>query len=143
MAPDEQIIRIVAALALNPQGRTLLVRKRGTEAFMLPGGKLAAEESPFEALEREVCEELACGLDRAACRSLGIFRAPAAHEPSFIVEAELFAVSLEGEPRASGEIEELVWIDPEAPLPYPLAQLAREHALPLARQLKASVGSGR
>jgi hypothetical protein len=27
-------------------------------------------------------------------------------------------------------------IDPEGELPYPLAQLAQRHALPLARQLK-------
>ncbi len=141
MRSDGQVIRIVAAIALDAQGQTLLVRKRGTEAFMLPGGKLTAEESAFEALEREVREELACGLDRAAGRSLGIFRAPAAHEPGFMVEAELFAVSLEGDPRPSGEIDELVWIDPDGQLPYPLAQLARDHALPLARLLKAHARS--
>ena len=141
MRPDGQVIRIVAAIALDAQGQTLLVRKRGTQAFMLPGGKLTPEESPFEALEREVREELACGLDSAASRSLGVFRAPAAHEPGFTVEAELFAVSLDGEARPSGEIDELVWIDPEAPLLYPLAQLAREHALPLARRLKAKARS--
>src|SRR5687768_6215250 len=101
MRSDGQVIRIVAAIALDAQGQTLLVRKRGTLAFMLPGGKLTAEESAFEALERAVREELACGLDRAAGRSLGIFRAPAAHEPGFMVEAELFAVSLEGDPRPS------------------------------------------
>lgn len=28
------IIRIAAALLIDPQGRTLLVRKRGTQAFM-------------------------------------------------------------------------------------------------------------
>ena len=133
---DKGIIRIVAALASNSDGETLLVRKRGTLAFMLPGGKLSVGESPLDALAREVGEELGCGLDRAACRSLGIYRAPAAHEPGFTVEAELFAVSLEGDPRPSGEIDELLWIDPEAQLSYPLAQLAREHALPLARLLK-------
>jgi 8-oxo-dGTP diphosphatase len=138
---DAQVIRIVAAVALDRQGQTLLVRKRGTLAFMLPGGKLGAEESAFEALEREVREELDCGLDRAACRSLGLHRAPAAHEPGFTVEAELFAVSLDGDPRPSGEIDELLWIDPDAPLLYPLAQLAREHALPLARRLKAQARS--
>jgi 8-oxo-dGTP diphosphatase len=133
----EGVIRIVAALASNPDGETLLVRKRGTLAFMLPGGKLSGGESPLDALEREVGEELDCGLDRAACRSLGTYRAPAAHEPGFTVEAELFAVSLEGRPRPSGEIDELLWIDPEGQLSYPLAPLAREHALPLARRLKA------
>jgi 8-oxo-dGTP diphosphatase len=104
---------------------------------MLPGGKPDVGESSLEALAREVGEELDCELDRAGCRSLGIFRAPAANEPGFTVEGELFAVSLEGEPRPWGEIEEMLWVDPEGVLPDPMAQLAREHALPQARLLKA------
>jgi hypothetical protein len=32
-------IVIAAALLLDPQGRTLLVRKRGTAFFMQPGGQ--------------------------------------------------------------------------------------------------------
>ena len=133
---DETVIRIVAAIAINRSGETLLVRKRDTAAFMLPGGKPALAESPLDALEREVREELGCGLDRTACRSLGTFRAPAANEPGCTVEAELFSASFLGEPRPAGEIDELIWIDPEGELPFPLAQLAQLHALPLARQLK-------
>jgi 8-oxo-dGTP diphosphatase len=134
----DAIIRIVAAIAMNDQGETLLVRKRGTAAFMLPGGKPGPGESALDALVREVGEELDCGLDRASCRPLGTFRAPAAHEPGFTVEAELYAVSLDGDPRPWGEIEETRWIDPESDPPFPMAQLAREHALPQARLLKAS-----
>ncbi len=135
--PNALVIRIVAAVAMNAAGETLLVRKRGTAAFMLPGGKPAGKESKLDALEREVREELGCGLDRAACRPMGLFRAPAANEPGFTVEAELFAASLIGDPRPSGEIDELVWIDPDGEVPYPLARLAQHHALPLARKLKA------
>ena len=36
---SEQVISIVAALIRDPAGRVLLVRKRGTVAFMQPGGK--------------------------------------------------------------------------------------------------------
>ena len=132
----EPLIRIVAAVAMNARGETLLVRKRGTDRFMLPGGKLDEGESPLKALERELMEELDCGIDRLSCRSLGTFRAPAAFEPGWTVEAELFAASLAGEPRPSGEIDEIVWIDPDIDVPYPLAQMARQHALPLARELK-------
>lgn len=35
-----KIIRIAAALLIGTDGRTLLVRKRGTQAFMQPGGKI-------------------------------------------------------------------------------------------------------
>jgi hypothetical protein len=36
---DSGLIHIAAALLIGPDGRTLLVRKRGTEAFMQPGAK--------------------------------------------------------------------------------------------------------
>jgi 8-oxo-dGTP diphosphatase len=137
----EAIIRIVAAIAMNDLGETLLVRKRGTAAFMLPGGKPDTGESALDALVREVGEELDCGLDRAKCQSLGHFRAPAANEPGFTVEAELFAVALEGEPRPCGEIDTMLWIDPDGELPQPMARLAHDHALPQARLLKANARS--
>ena len=141
IAESEAVIRIVAAIAINDEGEMLMVRKRDTAAFMLPGGKLGDGESAIEALEREVGEELDCRLHRAECRPLGIFRAPAANEPGFTVEAELFAVTLRGDPRPSGEIDVMLWVDPDGELPSPMAQLARMHALPQARLLKANARS--
>ncbi|EPM86442.1 NUDIX hydrolase, partial [Pseudomonas syringae pv. actinidiae ICMP 18804] len=35
-----KVINIAAALLIGADGRTLLVRKRGTQAFMQPGGKI-------------------------------------------------------------------------------------------------------
>jgi 8-oxo-dGTP diphosphatase len=40
-------IWIVAAVALDAAGRTLLVRKSGTAAFMQPGGKPDPGEAPL------------------------------------------------------------------------------------------------
>ena len=56
-------IKIVAALIRDHSGRVLLVRKRGTKAFMQPGGKLDAGEDDITALSREISEELGCILD--------------------------------------------------------------------------------
>lgn len=42
---SERTISIVAALIRDDAGRLLLVRKRGTLAFMQPGGKRDAGES--------------------------------------------------------------------------------------------------
>ncbi|HLL30371.1 MAG TPA: NUDIX domain-containing protein [Allosphingosinicella sp.] len=123
-------------MILNDAGDTLLVRKRGTTAFMQPGGKPDSGESEVGALEREVFEELGCALEPASCRPLGRFRAPAANEPGWTVEAELFSARLSGEIRLDAEIVEAVWIDPDVEPPLNLAPLTRRHALPLARDLK-------
>jgi 8-oxo-dGTP pyrophosphatase MutT (NUDIX family) len=122
-------IRIAAAVIVDPRGRTLLVRKRGTSAFMQAGGKVGPGESPAEALVREIREELDCGLAEPPV-PLGCFRAPAANEPGRIVEAELFAAVLEGEIRPAGEIDEMIWHDPDD-IDVILAPLTRNHVLPL------------
>jgi 8-oxo-dGTP diphosphatase len=133
---DDRVIRIVAAVVADAEGRTLLVRKRGTEAFMLPGGKPGPDEAPLAALDREIGEELGCGLNLESCRALGRFEAPAANERGYMVEAQLFAATLVGHAEVSGEIEELAWVDPDGDLPMVLAPLARTHALPIARGWK-------
>ena len=131
---SEGPIRIAAAVIVREDGRTLLVRKRGTSAFMQPGGKVGAQESGVEALARELREELGCQA-AAEPRPLGRFWAPAANEPGRVVEAELFLVELAGAVAAGAEIEELVWIDPDAPGGILLAPLTRDHVLPLVRTL--------
>lgn len=140
--PDSQpVVRIVAAILLDREGRTLLVRKRGTEAFMQPGGKRAEGETSLAALSREIEEELGCRLAPESFRPLGRFSAPAANEPGWTVEAELFAAELRCGIRPGGEIEEAVWINPEREDAMILAPLTRDHALPLARQLNANPGN--
>lgn len=135
------VIRIAAAVILRADGRMLLVRKRGTAKFMLAGGKIDAGETALEALRREVAEELGCGIAGAA-QPLGRFSAPAAFEAGHVVEADLFAVTLDGEIQLAAEIEEVVWHDPNDLDSRPLAPLARTCALPLARTLAGKVYHG-
>ena len=73
-------IAIVAAVIRDAAGRVLLVRKHGTTAFMQPGGKREPGESDIAALDRELSEELGCGLLQASAKSLGVFRAPASNQ---------------------------------------------------------------
>jgi 8-oxo-dGTP diphosphatase len=131
-----KVIRIVAGVAMNEDGRTLLVRKRGTSAFMQPGGKLQDGEDQMAALKREIREELGCDVEPASGRYLGTFRAPAANEPGFTVEADLLEVRLLGEVRPQPEIEDAIWVDPAAFDGLVLAPLTENHAMPLARELK-------
>ncbi|PIB64779.1 NUDIX domain-containing protein [Pseudomonas sp. 2822-17] len=126
-------IRIAAALLIGADGRTLLVRKRGTQAFMQPGGKIDAGEQPAEALARELFEELNLRIDPNAAAYLGNFSAPAANEPGFTVEAELFQVQIDVPIAPAAEIEEVRWIDPAGDGGLVLAPLTRDLILPFYR----------
>jgi 8-oxo-dGTP pyrophosphatase MutT (NUDIX family) len=127
-------IRIAAALLIDAQGRTLLVRKRGTLAFMQPGGKIDAGESPAQALVRELHEELGLRVDPAQAIHLGRFSAPAANEPGFEVQAELFRVQCTETVNPAAEIEEVTWLSADQATDLDLAPLTRDLILPLWRE---------
>ncbi|MGB9117519.1 NUDIX hydrolase [Bradyrhizobium sp.] len=129
---DTGTIKIVAALICDAAGRVLLVRKRGTIAFMQPGGKRDPGEDDISALSREIAEELGCGVVRDSIRPLGEFDAIAANEPGFRVQACLYGIDVTGDITPSREIDETIWIDPSAPPDILLAPLTRDHVLPLA-----------
>ncbi len=130
-----KLIDVVAALIRDEAGRVLLVRKRGTQAFMQPGGKRDAGESDVAALAREIDEELGCRVVADTARALGTFDCAAANEPGFTVRAAVYAVKVEGAVAPRAEIDEAVWVDPSALPDLPYAPLTRDHVLPLARTL--------
>lgn len=126
------IISAVAALIRDPDGRVLLVRKRGTEAFMQPGGKREVGENDVAALSREIAEELSCRVRDASAHALGVFDCPAANEPGFQVNATVYAVDVEGPIKpAGGSIRSFGLIRTRFPI-----CLTRDHVLPLARSLQ-------
>jgi 8-oxo-dGTP diphosphatase len=125
-------IRIATALLTRDDGRTLLVRKRGTLAFMQPGGKIEPGEAPVAALVRELYEELGLVITPSRPVYLGCFAAPAAHEPGWTVEAEMFRLHLTN---TAAEIEEIAWVDPLSPIALLLAPLTWEQVLPLCARL--------
>ena len=129
---SERIISVVAALIRDGDGRVLLVRKRGTVAFMQPGGKRDPGESDIGALARELVEELGCRIAKSSARPLGVFECAAANEPGHRVRAVVYAVDVEGPVIPRTEIDQVVWVDPRALPDLPLAPLTRDHVLPLA-----------
>jgi len=138
----DAVISIVAAIIIDRQGRALLVRKRGTRAFMQPGGKYAAGDSLAEALCREILEELGCGIDRSSLAYLGRFTAPAANEPNTRVEADLFSCRLSGDPTPLAEIDELLWLAPADVGSVVLAPSTEIHVMPRVAALQQRLTAG-
>ncbi len=124
-------IPIAAALVSRADGRILLVRKRGASAFMQPGGKIEPGEEPVDALVRELREELCLSVNKNELVYLGSFTAPAANEPGWFVQAELFGIDVETAVHPAAEIEEIIWMEPSALGKLNLAPLTRDHVLPL------------
>jgi len=126
-------LHIAAAVLLNEHQQLLLVRKRGTLAFMQPGGKVDHGEQPLEALIRELNEELGLVVAPEAATFLGHYQAPAANEPGCTVDCALYRIEMQPGDRAivAAEIEEAVWVSVVEAGELALAPLTREVVLPL------------
>lgn len=128
-------IRIAAALIEDGAGRLLLVRKAGTAAFMQAGGKIETGETALGALRRELAEELNWIPEPLLAAYLGRYVAAAAHEPGWLVEAELFHVRASHMPAPGSEIAEVVWVSLDQARGLSLAPLTENHVLPLFERL--------
>ncbi|WP_376695543.1 NUDIX hydrolase [Wenzhouxiangella sp. EGI_FJ10305] len=122
-------IETVAAVIADRDGRVLLVRKRGSDTFIQPGGKREPGEDSLATLARELREEIGVDFDPGLAVRLGEFEERAIHEAGRRVRAEAYFVPVDGTPRAAAEIEELVWVDPRNPGSVNVAPLSRSHIL--------------
>lgn len=125
------VLRVAAGIVTDADGRTLVVRKRGTQVFMQAGGKIEGGESALDALTRELREEIGLELDPDTTEYLGSYRAEAANEPDTVIRAEVFALVCSGPLEAAGEIEELLWLETLDTDGVELAPLTRDTILPL------------
>lgn len=131
-----RIIRIAAAVIIDDKQQMLVVRKRGTSAFMQPGGKIDSGEQPVDALVRELYEELGLVTDPNDLLSMGNYEAPAANEPGYSVDCALYRLVPRPEYQVipAAEIDIALWISVLEPCDIDLAPLTRDFVLPLARQ---------
>lgn len=126
-------LTISAACLINNYGEILLVRKRGTTMFMQPGGKPEPGESALQTIIREIREELGLSFTGDELRFDGEWLGPAANEEDTLIHASLYSAAFHGELAPLAELEELLWIDPQAALEREdIAPLLRDHVLPLA-----------
>ncbi|AJY47714.1 NUDIX hydrolase [Martelella endophytica] len=134
-------IRIAVALIINHRGEMLLVRKRATTAFMQPGGKIDAGETPIAALVRELQEELSLSCRAEDFVYEGRYSEKAANEPGMIVEAEAFSWFASPKVAPAAEIEALKWLPVDGPFEVERAALTANHLFPIARKRLAETRS--
>lgn len=123
---------VVAAVVMrDADGRILVVRKRGTSRFMLPGGKIEPGESPDGCAIREAHEELGVALQASALVRLGEWTAPAANESGRTVHGHIYEHPWVAGVTACQEIDEVLWLSPdEARVRTDLAPLFQTCVLP-------------
>lgn len=125
-------IVVSAVVIRDPDGRVLVVRKRGTHRFMLVGGKPEPGETPGQAGVREAAEEVGLELREEDLTLLGTFTEDAANEPDHHVVGTVFEHPYVDGAAPRAEIEELTWLDVDTDR-TDLAPLLRNAVLPRLR----------
>lgn len=94
------------------EGRLLCVRSQDKDAFYIPGGKRESGESDWQALQREVWEELQVHLIQDSLQFFGVFKAPAHSYPMGTqVKLTCYRAQYIGAIRPAAEIAEMAWFD--------------------------------
>jgi len=123
------VISVVAGVFVRDR-HLLLVRKRHTQRFMFPGGKLATGEDDIAALTREVQEEIGCAIAPDSFDFWGQVTVAAANEADTLITASVYQGALVGEPLPQNEIEEIFWQAIAAPIHQSVAPLVTEFVWP-------------
>ncbi|KPH82735.1 NUDIX hydrolase [Bosea vaviloviae] len=135
------IIKI--GLAVLDEHRVLLVRKRGSDLYILPGGKPEGNEDDLTALRREIDEELGCRLSEAGLEYLGEFTDRVAGTATTTVTVRLYVGLLSGPPRPMSEIEELQWFSPSDRVTNRVAPSLENQILPYLFEAMPRLSAGR
>ena len=115
-------------LATIDDGCLLVVRKRKSGVFILPGGKPERNERDLVALAREIDEELGCSVERPVLS--GVFKDVAADNGNAAIVVRLYTGVLIGAPSPQSEIEEIAWLDLKRPDFLPLAPSIVNYIVP-------------
>lgn len=99
------------ALVYIKDGKMLMARSYGKDAFYNPGGKREGNETDIQALMREIKEELGVDLIPETIKQYGIFTRQAHGKPiGTMVQMTCYTAELLELPKPTGEIEEIAWL---------------------------------
>jgi 8-oxo-dGTP diphosphatase len=95
------------AALIDTEGRLLLELRSDVELWEMPGGGVEPGESPWDAVRREVLEEI--GLEADVRRLVGMYSRPA--RDLLVLQ---FECAFSGDPRPSAELREVRFFDLDA-----------------------------
>lgn len=132
MSDAVKIVEKVAWILRDGDGRVLVARSHGKDAYYLPGGKPEPGETERDALVREIREELGVDLVPETVAPAFTVRA-AAHGKDAGTEVRMacYTAGHRGTLEPLAEIAELAWLDPAAAAPVSGAtRVALDRLLP-------------
>lgn len=126
---------IYKAAGIIIKGRRMLVeRSVGKPAFIAPGGRIQDNETPAQALVRELAEEFTITVDEADLKPFGKFSASAANHPGQQVHMDVFFVTnWQGEIKPNSEVEEIRWLSSKLPNDIEVGSIFGHEVLPMLK----------
>ncbi len=125
-------LHLACALITNEYNEMLIVKKQNTEVFIMPGGKIEHGETPEQALQRELLEEIKTSINLQQMTLLGHHTTIASNEKNTQVTARIFHIKLaKTQIKVANEIQEAFWMNYQDYTKYTLANLLKEFSLPI------------
>ncbi|WP_074444312.1 NUDIX hydrolase [Saliniramus fredricksonii] len=121
---DALLMEKCAAIIIREK-TLLVVRKRFTNIFISPGGKIEPGETQIQCLRREVAEEI--GVEISDALYFDSFEREAAFDHKIIIIHAWF-VSVYGECYPNSEIEEIRWVNGKTRVP--IASIFKDCVIP-------------
>ncbi|MEX6691322.1 NUDIX domain-containing protein [Danxiaibacter flavus] len=112
-----------AGLIVLKNRKLLLAFSKNKNAFYLPGGKVDADETSLQALQREIKEELNIDLEENDLQYYYHIQAPAFGENNLLMKQDCFICDLKHQPVPGNEIGGIEYFDEQT---YRL----QEHVVP-------------
>lgn len=124
---EDSIHKIGSALVMD--GKTVVVRKKGTDGFISLGGTHDGDESHEENLRKEAMEELQLSLENF--EYIGRFEDNALFENVPLI-LDLYLIECSGQPKPDSEIKEFVWLSKKdwEDKKYKLGAVLENHIIP-------------
>lgn len=117
--------------------RKLLVERSKNKTFFIsPGGSIEENETPKQALVRELYEEFQISVKEEDLSEFGIFCHPAAGQEERIVCMEVFRVNKwQGEIVPNNEVEEFAWVTSDNTDGLKIGSIIEKEVIPKLKQM--------